>query len=457
MVSQGMKRRRRGHVPPPSCFPASAGSRPAEPTVISRTPPRSCATSASLALKGAAARGAPSTTAGKARLLCTINGCPLAVEAIDENRGGPAMLSRQVQRGHKRFGINHIAMVGDNDTLTMVRIRENLSLAGVDWISALNRQEVRTLLQKSRPLSRQDTDAVRPPLCPGELVTDQVGELRSADFPGERRLVCVNPRLQAEKVHQRELRLKGTERILEDLAAKVRWGRKPLQNRGAVDSQIDRKLNRNKAGQHFTITVGDTELRWPGKLERIAAEAQLDGIYVVRTNLTSENLSAAAAVETYKSLRGAERAFQTSKGHPRYRMVHANSEDHMRGHVFLCMLAYYVEWHMRRRLAPLLVQDDDPFATRARRDTHVDLARPSDRAQHNGDTKTTTEDFPVHSFPTLMGDLSSLVLNQVSLPAQQQAAITLATKPTKLQSQAFNLLGVKPEAVVPKNMTRHEQ
>ena len=238
-----------------------------------------------------------------------------------------------------------------------------------------------------------------------------MGEIRSADFPGERLLVCRFRRLQAEEKHQREVRLKATERILEDLAARIRRGRKPLQSREAVNRPIDRKLNRNKVDQHFTITGTDMELRSSRKPEQIAAETQLDGIYVLRTNLTSKNLAAEAAMETYKSRRGIERAFRSVKSHPRLRMVHAYCEDHMRGHVFLCMLAYYVEWHMRRRLAPLLVQDDDPSATRARRGAQVDLARASERAQRHGDTKTTPEDFPVHSFPTLLGDPSSLVLN----------------------------------------------
>ena len=154
-------------------------------------------------------------------------------------------------------------------------------------------------------------------------------------------------------------------------------------------------------------------------------------------------------MEAYKSLSGVEQAFRTSKDHLRIRPVHVYSEDHVRGHVFLCMLAYYVEWHMRRRLAPLLFQDDDPAAARAQRDTPVEPARVSERAKRKADTKTTADSLPAHSFPTLLADLSNFALNRVVLPTQHKTAITVTTKPTQLQSQAFALLGVDPNQTVP--------
>ena len=153
-------------------------------------------------------------------------------------------------------------------------------------------------------------------------------------------------------------------------------------------------------------------------------------------------------MEAYKSLSGMERAFLTSKDHLRIRPIHVYSESHVRGHVFLCMLAYYVEWHMRRRLAPLLFQDDDPGAARAQRDTPVEPAEVSERPRGKAGTKTTPEGFPVHSFATLLGDLSSIALNRVSLPTQEQAAITIATEPIRLQRRAFDLLGVEPQQTV---------
>ncbi len=229
-------------------------------------------------------------------LLCAADGCPLAVEVFPGNTADPTTVGRQVERIRKRFGIARIALVGDRGMLTTARIREDLQPAGLDWISALTSKHLRKLAADS-------------------LVPAAVAEITSEDFPGERLLLCLNPRLRAERRRKREELLQATERIL--------------------------------AG--------------------IAAEARLDGLYAIRTSLP--DLAAEAAVEAYKSLSGVERAFRTSKDHLRIRPIHVYSESHVRGHVFLCMLTYYVEWHMRRRLAPLLFQDDDPAAARAQRDT----------------------------------------------------------------------------------------
>ncbi len=381
-------------------------------------------------------------------LLCAADGCPLAVEVFPGNTADPATVGSQVERIRTRFGIARIALVGDRGMLTTARLRTDLQPAELDWISALKNQSVRKLLKRPKPEPGQDPDAVKAPLRPGELVPDQVAEIRSPDYPGERLLVCLNPRLRAERARKREELLQATERILEGIAAQVRRGRGPFRGRDAIQRRLGRELHRKKVGKHFEITVGDRELGWSRKPERIAAEAQLDGIYIVRTSLEEEALGAEAAVEAYKSLAGVERAFRTSKQHLRIRPIHVYSEDHVRGHVFLCMLAYYVEWHMRRRLAPLLFQDDDPAAARARRDTPVEPAEVSERARRKADTKTTPEGFPVHSFPTLLGDLANLVLNRVRLPTQEKAAITIATEPTELQRRAFDLLDVDPSQTV---------
>ena len=351
-------------------------------------------------------------------LLCSAEGCPLAVEVFPGNTADPTTVGPQVQHIHQRFGIARIALVGDRGMLTTARLREDLEPAGLDWISALQNQSVRTLLKRPKPAPGQDPDAVRAPLRPGELVPDQVAAIRSPDYPGERLLVCLNPRLRAERARKREELLQATERILEGIAAQVRRGREPLRGRDAIKRRLGRELNRKKVGKHFEIAVSDEALSWSRQQERIAAEAQLDGIYIVRTSLEEEALGAKAAVEAYKSLAGVERAFRTSKDHLRVRPIHVYSEDHVRGHVFLCMLAYYVEWHMRQRLAPLLFQDDAPAAARARRHTPVEPAEVSERARHKARTKLTPEGFPAHSFPTLLGDLANLVLNRVRLPTQ---------------------------------------
>ncbi len=378
-------------------------------------------------------------------LLCSADGCPLAVEVFPGNTADPATVAPQVERIRQRFGIARIALVGDRGMLTTARIRTDLSPAGLDWISALKSQHLRKLLKRPKPAPGQDPDAVKAPLRPGELVPDQVAEIRSPDFPGERLLVCLNPRLRAERARKREDLLRATEQILEGIATHVRRQRKPLRGRDAIHRRLGRELNRKQVGKHFQITGSDGELNWSRQQEGIAAEAQLDGLYIVRTSLAQEDLGAEAAVAACTSLAGVERAFRTSKDHLRMRPIHVYSEDHVRGHVFLCMLAYYVEWHMRRRLAPLLFQDDDPAAARAQRDTPLEPAEVSERAQRKAATKTTQEGFPVHSFPTLLADLANLVLNRVRLPTREQAAITVATK---LQRRAFDLLGVDPQQKV---------
>ena len=386
-------------------------------------------------------------------LLCAADGCPLAVEVFAGNTADPATVAAQVQRIRQRFGIQRIALVGDRGMLTTARIRADLAPAGLDWISALKSQQLRTLLKRPKPAAGQAPDTLQAPLRPGELVPEQVAEMRSPDFPGERLLVCLNPRLRAERARKREQLLQATEQILERLAGQVRRQRQPLRGRDAINRRLGRELNRKKVGKHFQIAVSDKALSWSRKREQIAAEAQLDGIYIVRTSLQEQALGPQAAVQAYKSLAGVERAFRTSKDHLRVRPLHVYSEDHVRGHVFLCMLAYYVEWHMRQRLAPLLFQDDDPAAARAQRDTPVEAAQVSERARDKARTKRTAEGFPAHSFPTLLGDLANLVLNRVRLPTQEQAAITIATKPTKLQRRAFDLLGIDPQQDVSITLT----
>ena len=373
-------------------------------------------------------------------LLCAADSCPLAVEVFPGNTADPATVGRQVKRIRKRFGIARIALVGDRGMLTTARIREDLQPAGLDWISALTSKHLRKLVAAPGPAGpgRKGQATV----AADSLVPDAVAEITSPHFPGERLLLCLNPRLREEL-------LQATERILSEIASSVRHKR--LAGETAIGRRLGEQANRYKVRKYFALRVSADSLAFERNYDSIAAEARLDGLYAIRTSLP--DLAAEAAVEAYKSLSGVERAFRTSKDHLRVRPIHVYSEDHVRGHVFLCMLAYYMEWHMRRRLAPLLFQDDDPAAARAQRDTPVEPADISDRAKRKTDTKTTPEGFPVHSFPTLLGDLSNIALNRVTLPTQEKTAITIATEPTKLQRQAFDLLGVDPQQTVPITVT----
>ena len=192
-------------------------------------------------------------------------------------------------------------------------------------------------------------------------------------------------------------------------------------------------------------------MSWVRRHEKIAAEARFDGVYVIRTSL--EDIEPDAAVAAYKSLSAVERAFRTAKSHLKVRPVYVYSEDHVRSHVFLCMLAYYVQWHMRQRLAPLLFDDDDRSAARAGRKTPVEKAGVSPSAKRKTDTKRTPDGFPVHSFETLLDDLSSVVLNKVRLPGQPESELAIVTRPTRLQARAFELLDVNPSRSVPIKVT----
>ena len=369
-------------------------------------------------------------------LLCAADGCPVAVEVFAGNAGDPSTVAAQVDKVRSRFGIGRIAIVGDRGMLTTARIREDLEPSGLDWISALKTGDIRKLL-------KEGAGGAPAPLVPEALVPDAVAEVTGPDFPGERLMVCLNPRLREERRRKREELLKATEEALEAIAASVRSGR--LKGREAIDRRVGRDANRRKVGKHFEIDVTDGGISWRRREARIAAEARLDGVYVIRTSLDSASLGPEAAVEAYKSLASVERAFLTMKASRlRVRPVHVWSEDHVRAHVFLCMLAYYVEWHMRRDLAPILFEDDDREGARAQRSSPVEPARVSESAKAKAADKRTPDGLPVHGFTTLLADLATLTLNEVTLPGSPDHAFPLLATPTELQRRAFELLEIDP-------------
>ena len=377
-------------------------------------------------------------------MLCAAGGCPVAVEVFPGNASDPSTVARQVNRIRRCFGIGRVALVGDRGMLTTARIREDLEPAGLDWISALKTSDIRKLL-------REGADGAPAPLVPEALVPDAVAEVTGPDFPGERLMVCLNPRLRQERRRKREDLLKATEEALHGIAASVRSGR--LKGREAIDRRVGRDVNRRKVGKHLEVDVTDDGIAWRRRKDRIAAEARLDGVYVVRTSLDAASMGAAEAVEAYKGLAGVERAFRNAKSDLRIRPVYVYSPDHVRAHVFMCMLALHVEWHMRRRLAPMLFEDDDREGARARRSSPVEKAEVSESAKAKADTKLTPDGLPVHSFRTLLDDLSAMALNQLRLPGHGESLLTVVTTPTRVQKRAFELLGVKPDQNVPIRMT----
>ena len=374
-------------------------------------------------------------------MLCASDGCPVAVEVFPGNASDPSTVSSQVDKVRKRFGIGRVALVGDRGMLTTARIREDLEPAGLDWISALKTSDLRKLL-------REGPDGAPAPLVPEALVPDAVAEVTGPDFPGERLMVCLNPRLREERRRKREDLLKATEEALHGIAASVRSGR--LKGRAAIDRRVGRDVNRRKVGKHLEVDVADGSIAWRRREDRIAAEARLDGVYVIRTSLDSTSLGPEAAVEAYKSLARVERAFLTMKASRlRIRPVHVYSEDHVRAHVFLCMLAFYVEWHMRRRLAPILFEDDDREGARAQRSSPVEPARVSKRAKAKAAKKRTPDGLPVHSLTTLLADLATLTLNEATVPAGPDHGFPVFAQPTELQRRAFDLLEIDPAKLLP--------
>ena len=376
-------------------------------------------------------------------LLCAPDGCPVAVQVFPGNTADPTTVADQVEKIRRRFGIERVAFVGDRGMVTTARIRQDLQPAGLDWISALTTAGIRKLLRSS-------PQAPTPPLRPGELRPDAVAETTSPDFPGERLLVCLNPRLREERARKREDLLRATENILNDITAAVR--NKKLRGRDAINRRVGRDANRKKVEKHFHINVTDDQLTWTRRHHRIAAEAQLDGIYVVRTSLDAEAIGPDAAVEAYKDLATAERAFRSLKSLLKVRPVFVYTPDRVRAHVFLCMLAYYLHWNLRQRLAPLLFEDDDRPAARAARSSPVEPARVSDAATQKAHSRRTPDGFPVHSLPTLLDDLATLTLNEVTLPGSPNAAFPLVARPTPLQQRAFELLDFQPDNFVASNL-----
>ena len=366
-------------------------------------------------------------------LLCNAEGCPVAVEVYAGNTGDPATLADQIRKVRARFGLARVVFVGDRGMLTSARIDEELRpVEGLDWVSALRSNEIARLARD------------RGPLQPSLFDTRDLAEVRHPDFPGERLIACLNPLLRDERRRRREALLAATEADLEKIVREAaRRTRTPLTP-AAIGQKVGRVLGRHKMGKHFgwEVTHGG-RLRYWRDTGRIAAEARLDGIYVIRTSVPGTVLDTDAAVRAYKALATVERAFRCLKTVDLHlRPIHHRRSERVRAHVFLCMLAYYVEWHMRRAWAPLLFAEDDPADAARRHGSPVAKATPSASATAKAETRRTPEGLPVHHFRGLLDHLATLTRNTVQvhgaeLPFQQ------LTVPTDLQRRAFELLNVQ--------------
>jgi transposase len=365
-------------------------------------------------------------------LLTNAEGCPVAVEVFDGNTGDPTTLGPQIQKLRKRFALRRIVIVGDRGMITDARIREELrDVDGLDWITCLRAPAIAKLLERgSFQLSLFDER--------------DMAEIVDPAFPGERLVVCKNPLLAQERARKRRDLLEATEHELDRVRQAVVRDLRPLRGRENIALRIGKVMGRFKVGKHFKLTIKDDSFRWERDESAITAEATLDGIYVVRTTVSAEKLPTADVVRSYKSLSHVERAFRSLKtAELHIRPIHHRKEERVRAHVLLCMLAYYVEWHMRRALAPILFDDDDRKAGESRRDSVVAPARRSERADAKALSKRTDADEPVHSFKSLLRDLATIAKNRIQPKAPEAPAFEIITKPTSLQQRALDLLGVR--------------
>lgn len=360
-------------------------------------------------------------------LLTTAEGCPVAVEVFAGNTADPATLASAVSKVRERFGLKRVVWVADRGLLTDKRIEAELRPdADFGWITALRAPAVQALYEEG--------------VLQLSLFDEQnLAEISSSAFPGERLIACRNPQLGAERARKREALLVSTERELTKIVNATTRQTRPLRGAENIGVRVGRVLGHFKVGKHFRLEITDTSFHFERDPQRIEDEARLDGIYVIRATVPKDEMPAEAAVVAYKSLAQVERAFRSEKTDLDVRPLHHHTEPRVRAHVFLCMLAYYVEWHLRRSLAPLLFQDHDRAAAAAERTSVVARAEISPAARQKKARRRTAEGLPVHSFRTLMAELATATRARVHVGDH---AFDQLAPLTALQERAFQLLEV---------------
>ncbi|MBI3477210.1 MAG: IS1634 family transposase, partial [Acidobacteria bacterium] len=346
-------------------------------------------------------------------LLTNSQGCPVAVEVFPGNTGDPKTVAAQVDKLRLRFGLSNVVLVGDRGMITSARIRQDLPAAhGIQWISALRANQIQKLAKDGQlQMSLFDT-------------TDLV-EIAHPDFPGERLIACFNPLLAEERARKRPDLLAATEKQLEKIVVATKRPKRPLRGKQNIGLRAGKILNRYKMGKHFQLRIEDDSFHYQRKTANIEREQSLDGIYVIRTSVAKETLPSEQVVASYKSLSGVERAFRSLKTVDLHvRPIHHRLPDRVRAHILLCMLAYYVEWHMRQLLAPLLFDDDDKPQAHAARASIVAPAQRSKAAQLKASTKQTADGLKVHSFQTMLGDLATIAKNKIQPKGKTLAAVS---------------------------------
>jgi hypothetical protein len=358
------------------------------------------------------------------------DGRPMAVEAYRGNTADSTTIPAQVTKLRTRFRLERVVLVGDRGTLTQTQIDYLTQYPGLGWIAALRFEAIRKLADQ------QSIDLAR-------LPHQRLAEITSEQFPGERLVACYNPLVAQERHRKRSALLEATEAELAPIAREVaRRTKKPL-SKAAIGQKVGPVLRHYRMAKHFEVQIDDGVLHYTRRPASIQREAELDGIYVIRTSEPREQLSAEEAVRGYKNLAVVERLFRTLKGIDiRVRPIHHHQEKRVRAHILLCVLAYYVEWHMRQTLAPLLFDDEELADNRSTRDP-VAAAQPSAAAQRKKTRRLTAEGLPIHSFDTLLEALGTRCRNRCRITSDSSSpAFYQLTEPTPLQQQALHLLGV---------------
>ena len=365
-------------------------------------------------------------------VLTDAQGRPIALQVYPGNTGDPTTVPDQVHKLREQFALEQVVLVGDRGMLTQTQIDKLKQYPGLGWISALRSSAIRELVEAGAlQLSLFDEQ--------------NLAEISSPEFAGERLIACYNPLLAEERARKREELLKATEKALERIARQVsRRTKKPL-SAAEIGKKAGAVVNRFKMGKHMELTIKDGAFGYARRPQNIEREAALDGIYVIRTSEPPSRLSAADTVRSYKNLAQVERAFRCLKGIDiLVRPIRHRDEQRVKAHLFLCMLAYYVEWHMRRVLAPLLFDDEQLDQDRKTRDP-VAPAKPSASAKKKKSLRVSTDGLPIHSFETLLAELATRCRNRCRIKSDPKSpTVSYLTEPTPLQQRAFELLELLP-------------
>ena len=386
-----------------------------------------------LAQRGYSRDGKPGTRQINFGLLCSCEGCPVSVEVFPGNTGDPATVQAQVDKLRERFGMERILLVGDRGMLTSARIEALKECDGIAWISALQNAGVRQLA-RSGSLQMELFDQQ-------DLVEIRCEE----DFPGERLVVCMNPLLREERARKRTELLEVTERKLQEIAAACTRERNPYRGKDRIARRVEREAGKYKMLKHFKLSFSETGLGFERCESSITEESALDGLYVVRAKEKgTEHMDQAQLVRTYKSLSGVESAFRSIKTETLHvRPVFHRQEEMVRAHIFLCMLAYHLQWHLTKILKPLLFEDEVDGG--APRTSPVAKAHRSQAAETKASEKQTPDGLCVHSFKTLLSELATLCRVTIRPDIKKADNFFKLTEPTQIQEAVFNLLGFKPQ------------